>query len=167
MTDTERRILECIIEFKEEHDYPPSVRELGALVNRANATVKKALLNLEAEGFISTDNFKARTIRVLIQDEKYFNDTKEVKNIADIVRNTPPVFANGKKKVTPEQIARHLAKNGVILLPCKIGQTVWIVNRTMGKIYPAKFRLDDIENIGKRIFLTKAEAEKFLKGGKI
>ena len=167
MTDTERRILEGIIAFKEEHEYSPSVRELAILVNRANATVKKALINLQAKGYIITDDFKARTIRVLIQDEKSHRDSKEVKSLTELVKSTPPIIVNGTHKVTAEQIARHLTEHGVVMLPCKIGQTVWIVNKTMGKIYPAKFRLDDIDQVGKRVFCSKPEAERFLKGGKL
>lgn len=65
MTEIERAVLEAIIFFKAEHDYPPTVREIGMATNKANATVKKALASLEANGYISTAKMKARTIRVL------------------------------------------------------------------------------------------------------
>lgn len=65
-----------------------------------------------------------------------------------------------------ETIADYLVSKNVIVIPCKLGDTVWVVNKTMGCVHPAKFRLDDLDQIGRRVFLTKAEAEKFLKGGK-
>jgi hypothetical protein len=50
-----------------------------------------------------------------------------------------------------------------IKLPCKVGTPVFIVNK-MGRICSGKFRLDDIDQFGKRAFLTRAEAEKAVKG---
>ena len=90
-------------------------------------------------------------------------------------------------KVTYEYIADHLLANGVIVPPCKVGDTVfvptgdeeqsWIdeykvkyfycsskdINRiyiecgTMGKNFKPKY-------IGKTVFFTREEAEKTLKG---
>ena len=51
----------------------------------------------------------------------------------------------------------------IIELPCKVGTPVFIVNK-MGRICPGKFRLDDIDQFGKRVFLTRKEAEKAVKG---
>lgn len=51
-----------------------------------------------------------------------------------------------------------------VKLPCKIGTPVFIVNKTMGRVYPGKFRLDDIDQFGRRVFLTRKEAEKAVKG---
>ena len=63
-----------------------------------------------------------------------------------------------------EQIADYLIANGVIVLPCKVGDPVFIITKN-GYIHTGKFRLDDLERFGKRVFLTRAEAEKALKGG--
>lgn len=85
-----------------------------------------------------------------------------------------------------EQIADHLLANGVIIPPCKVGDTVWFntwkKNATVCVgIQPHKIdRIDvsfvcDTENlvetrvpmweIGKRVFLTREAAERTLKGG--
>ena len=69
-------------------------------------------------------------------------------------------------KVTAEQIANHLIANNVIVLPCAIGSTVWIVSKNCTEPYPAKFKLDDLSQIGRRIFLTKEKALKFMRGEK-
>lgn len=49
-----------------------------------------------------------------------------------------------------------------IVLPCKVGTPVFIINKK-GQIFPGKFRLDDIDQFGKRVFLTRSEAEAVLK----
>ena len=56
----------------------------------------------------------------------------------------------------------------VLILPCKLGDTVWRMKRTF-ETYPDKsepyiepdaFLLQDVFNIGKTVFLTREEAEK-------
>ena len=79
--------------------------------------------------------------------------------LKNLIRGIP-----GKEHVTITDIARHLDENGVIALPCKIGSRVWIVNRTQGVVFEGKFRLDDLDQIGKRVFFTKFEAERMLRG---
>ena len=59
----------------------------------------------------------------------------------------------------------------VIVLPCKVGDTIWRLKRTF-ETYPDKskpyteadgFLLQDIWNVGKNVFLTREEAEKALR----
>lgn len=74
---------------------------------------------------------------------------------------------------TISQIAEHLLENGVIVPPCKVGDTVFqvgtdrkIYQSTISKlIYDTDGIAFDERAIGKSIFLTKAEAEQALKGG--
>jgi hypothetical protein len=86
--------------------------------------------------------------------------------------------ATGKRYQTFQNIADHLLANGVIVLPCKVGDRIY---RIIGddfiyweivkiKIYADEIGLIDdsdnwcsLEDIGKTIFLTKAEAEQALK----
>lgn len=65
-----------------------------------------------------------------------------------------------------ERLANHLIANNVIVLPCALDSTVWIVSKSCTEPYPAKFKLDDISAIGKRVFLTKADAMRKMKGNK-
>jgi hypothetical protein len=65
--------------------------------------------------------------------------------------------------VNAEQIADHLIANNVFVLPCAIGSTVWIVSKNCTEPYPAKFKLDDISAIGKRIFLSKESAMRYMR----
>lgn len=59
-------------------------------------------------------------------------------------------------------LAEELIENGVIVLPCKVGTPVFIINKK-GQIFNGKFRLDDLDQFGKRVFLTRSEAEGVLK----
>lgn len=73
--------------------------------------------------------------------------------------------ANGKTFQTAQNMADHLIANNVMVLPCALDSTVWIVSKSCTEPYPAKFKLDDISAIGKRIFLSKESALKFMRKG--
>ena len=69
-----------------------------------------------------------------------------------------------------KELADYLIANGVIVPPCKVGDTVWRINRTFEEypdkskpyIEPDAFLLQDVFNIGKTVFFTREEAEKAL-----
>ena len=79
-------------------------------------------------------------------------------------------------------IAEHLLSAGVIVPPCKAGDTVWYPSKYCGRPYPINITHLEIyeeeiiiyseggsewrpEDIGKTVFLTREEAEQALKGG--
>lgn len=69
-----------------------------------------------------------------------------------------------------EKLAEYedLEEQGKLLkLPCEIGQRVYMIYQFCGKgaweIEEHKIRLEDLENIGKTVFLTREEAEAALK----
>lgn len=64
-----------------------------------------------------------------------------------------------------EKIADNLIANNVIVLPCALGSTVWIVSKACAEPYPAKFKLDDLSQIGRRIFLSRESALKYMRKG--
>ena len=70
-------------------------------------------------------------------------------------------------------IAEYLLENGVIVLRCKVGDTVYQTD-TAGQIYASTVKniiydtssiAFDERAIGTTVFLTKEQAEKALKGG--
>lgn len=70
-------------------------------------------------------------------------------------------------------IAEYLLENGVIVLSCKVGDTVYQTD-TAGQIYASTVKniiydtssiAFDERAIGTTVFLTKEQAEKALKGG--
>ena len=81
-------------------------------------------------------------------------------------------FAEDTSKA--ERIRKLLAadeEGRCIILPCKVGDTVWKIKRTF-ETYPDKsepyiepdaFLLQDVFNIGKTVFLTREEADHELK----
>lgn len=62
----------------------------------------------------------------------------------------------------------------LVVLPCKVGDTVWRIKRTFEEypdrskpyIEPSGFLLQDVFNISKTVFLTREEAEKALEAMK-
>ena len=97
--------------------------------------------------------------------------------------------------VRAESIADYLLKNGVIALPCKVGDIMYYIGKStdLSALHNTIYKSDvvkiihkeegisiilrfyngpycfaeitEINDFGKRIFLTKEEAEKALKGG--
>lgn len=73
---------------------------------------------------------------------------------------------------------RELAKadkdGRLVVLPCKVGDTVWRIKRTFEEypdrskpyIEPSGFLLQDVFNISKTVFLTREEAESALEAMK-
>ena len=101
-----------------------------------------------------------------------------------------PIFPHELVDPT-EAVADYLLDNGVIVLPCKVGDTVWCISPLLciyrerdmcaeycegfnslcedyegGKlIVLSRFTLSMLDDIGKTVFLTKEEAEAALKEG--
>ena len=66
LTSKEKAALETIIKFKKEHEYSPSVRELGSAIGiNSTSTVTLLIQKLQKKGYITTDNYKYRTIKVI------------------------------------------------------------------------------------------------------
>ena len=66
LTSKEKTTLEAIIKFKEEHEYSPSVRELALAIGvNSTSTVSMLIEKLQKKGYISTNNYKSRTIKVI------------------------------------------------------------------------------------------------------
>lgn len=84
-----------------------------------------------------------------------------------------------------EKIADHLLANGVIVPPCKVGQTIYVTTSWVSEYKVKEIAFDDLlmrfycenedyaldcrsfiffdERIGKTVFLTREEAEQALK----
>lgn len=102
--------------------------------------------------------------------------------------NSPEFDCKGKKcrDCEREGIAKYLLANGVIVLPCKVGDTLWIINSYANSRLEIINRMVEpievesvaiskdgieietaeaiyfLEHFGELIFLTKEEAEKAL-----
>lgn len=113
----------------------------------------------------------------------------EIERLTELIMNTPkiPVMMNGRAQgrtyQTARNIADHLLANGVIVPPCKVGDTVYVCfSRTrVIERKVAQIIIEHIEEIGmsficyggmrcdmrhwgKTVFLTREEAERALEG---
>lgn len=107
----------------------------------------------------------------------------EIENSTDLFLYTDMYFSDEDKEI----LADHLLANGVIVPPCKVGDTVYLVPTYHGKPYcgvvvdkvqmvgittrgihiKARYHHDHNKTymLGKTVFLTREDAEKALKGG--
>lgn len=83
--------------------------------------------------------------------------------IAQLLKEMPREDKN--KKVTPEEVAEYLVNNNVVVLPCKIGSTVWVISKNSPEPFSARFGYDDVTQFNKRVFLTRDEAFRHLGRG--
>lgn len=104
-----------------------------------------------------------------------YTDAK--KRLIDLIISTPPTRlkfvgrAIGKTYTTASTIADHLLASGVIVPPCKIGETVYIAIKKTSRhckayAYVRKSKLTYknmarvISDFGKTVFLSYEEAER-------
>ncbi len=97
----------------------------------------------------------------------------EREKLIELIQNA----VNGCARYWADVIADHLLSNGVIVIPCKVGDTVYQtdgiriyeleildISLRKNKPYYETESIDfDNDAIGKTVFLTKEEAEKALK----
>jgi len=66
LTELERGVLDCVIEYVQRHMYPPTVREIGATLDiRSTRSVSDHLRSLERKGWIERTRSRSRGIRVI------------------------------------------------------------------------------------------------------
>jgi repressor LexA len=64
LTDKQQAILEFINDYIAEHQYPPSVREIGKHFGIYPATVQDHISAIERKGFLQKKRFQSRTLSV-------------------------------------------------------------------------------------------------------
>lgn len=107
---------------------------------------------------------------------KQFEDTVRAPELFFKMYGELPLLESAIKNYGSHDRMKELAKadkeGRLVVLPCKVGDTVWRIKRTF-ETYPDKskpyiepdaFLLQDVFNIGKTVFLTREEAEKAMKG---
>lgn len=66
VTKRQREVLKAILQFTEQHKYPPTVRELGELVGLSSpSTIHGILTRLKLNGLITWEPTHPRTIKVI------------------------------------------------------------------------------------------------------
>ena len=90
-------------------------------------------------------------------------------------------FNDADGKEDAKHIADHLLANGVIVPPCKVGDTIYALQKERSghfegnkyvvddegewEVCEKEFNLSLLDAVGEWIFLTREEAEQALKGG--
>lgn len=65
MTQTEIKVLRTLINFIKTNGFSPTIRELGKLVElKSSSTGHSYIKKLEVQGYITTIEFKSRTIKI-------------------------------------------------------------------------------------------------------
>jgi len=81
LTNRQSDILTAIKKFQADNGYPPTVREIGKMVDLSSpATIQTHLLNLEDKGYIKKNANKNRTIELLVPNE-YDNSKDNVVSV--------------------------------------------------------------------------------------
>ena len=70
LTTKQENVLIAIKKYIANNGYPPTVRELGSLLNlTSTATIQSHLQTLERKGYIKKSNVKNRTLELLVPNE--------------------------------------------------------------------------------------------------
>ena len=109
LTARQREIYDFIVQYVDEHGYPPTVREIGEAVGLASpSTVHAHLANLERAGMIRRDPTKPRALELVGRER-----ASSQHGLADIsgVRVLPLVgqIAAGGPLLAEQNVEDHLA----------------------------------------------------------
>ncbi len=70
ITDRQKEVLTFIAEFTEENVYPPTVREISQHFGISLRAVQDHIAALQKKGYLSTEQKRSRSIRVLVDERK-------------------------------------------------------------------------------------------------
>lgn len=66
MTESQRKVYEAIRNYVRTKGYPPSVREIGAMVGMSSSsTIHNHLAKIKQQGYIDFQPGKPRTLRIV------------------------------------------------------------------------------------------------------
>lgn len=70
LTSKQQRVLITVSNYVNEHGYPPAIRDLGEILNlRSSSTVKGYLDKLKKEGYVTWEEGRPRTLRILDREK--------------------------------------------------------------------------------------------------
>ena len=108
LSKREKAILRFIEKQVKENSYPPSVREIGKAVGLSStATVHGYLAKLEQKGYIKKENQKGRTLRILKQEDEFYDASK-------LAKNSQKAFFNKKELVDVPLVGKITAGSPIL-----------------------------------------------------
>jgi repressor LexA len=108
LTERQKEIYDFVVEYVDEHGYPPTVREIGERVGLASpSTVHAHLANLERAGYLRRDPTKPRALELVGRERP----PAEAVGEAGRVRVLPLVgeIAAGGPLLAEQNVEDHLA----------------------------------------------------------
>lgn len=76
-----KKILKSILTYQEQHGYPPTVRELASMVNlKSSSTMAMHLSNLQNNGYLTSQESRPRTLKVLEKGLVIINESDSSAN---------------------------------------------------------------------------------------
>ena len=108
LTTRQKQILKYITKQIQTNGYAPSVREIGKAVGLSStATVHSYLKKLEELGYIKKENQKGRTLRILKQENEFYDASK-------LARNSQKAFFNKKELVDVPLVGKITAGSPIL-----------------------------------------------------
>jgi repressor LexA len=88
LTEKQQAILDFIQQYMDEHQYPPSIREIGSHFGVYPATVQDHISALERKGFLQKQRFQSRTLTVASKGRRQA-DGAEVPVVGQVAAGFP------------------------------------------------------------------------------
>ena len=108
LTTRQKQILKYITKQIQTNGYAPSVREIGKAVGLSpTATVHSYLKKLEELGYIKKENQKGRTLRILKQEDEFYDASK-------LAKNSQKAFFNKKELVDVPLVGKITAGSPIL-----------------------------------------------------
>ena len=108
LTTRQKQILKYITKQIQTNGYAPSVREIGKAVGLSStATVHSYLKKLEELGYIKKENQKGRTLRILKQEDEFYDASK-------LAKNSRKAFFNKKELVDVPLVGKITAGSPIL-----------------------------------------------------
>lgn len=100
ITDAQRRTLEVLRDFIARKRYPPTMQELGALLDVTAASAHQLVKQLERKGYVTRQPRQARSLAVVREPQREINKLVEVP-LVGLVKAGPAMLAE-------ENLAGHV-----------------------------------------------------------
>lgn len=112
LTDTERRVLDYLVDYLRSNTYQPSIREIGRQFNiRSTKTVSEVLQSLANKGWIERDPSRSRGVRLLGVGAQ-----PDIVNLSVLRSGTTPERLDLDRSLVPSDRAFVVLMSGTHLL---------------------------------------------------
>jgi len=115
LTEKQQAILDFIQQYMDEHQYPPSVREIGKHFGIYPATVQDHISALERKGFLQKQRFQSRTLSVSARSRR--DNVNAIPVVGHVAAGVPLLAQQNIERVV--QLPKEWTPTGAFLLRVK------------------------------------------------